>query len=56
MENVVILSCVRTPIGATGAMRLTTLINELVRRKPKLGMETICGGGGHGICLIVERK
>ena len=44
------------PIGATGAMRLTTLINEMVRRETKLGLETICGGGGQGICLIVERK
>ncbi len=44
------------PIGATGAMRLTTLINEMVRRDTKFGLETICGGGGQGICLIVERK
>jgi acetyl-CoA C-acetyltransferase len=44
------------PIGATGAMRLTTLINEMVRRETKLGLETICGGGGQGICMIVERK
>jgi len=44
------------PIGATGAMRLTTLINEMARRNTKFGLETICGGGGQGICLIVERK
>ncbi len=44
------------PIGATGAMRLTNLINEMVRRETKLGLETICGGGGQGICMIVERK
>ncbi|HDQ03375.1 MAG TPA: thiolase family protein [Deltaproteobacteria bacterium] len=44
------------PIGATGAMRLTTLINEMVRRETQFGLETICGGGGQGICLIVERK
>ncbi len=44
------------PIGATGAMRLTTLINEMARRDTKFGLETICGGGGQGICLIVERK
>ncbi|OGP87569.1 MAG: acetyl-CoA acetyltransferase [Deltaproteobacteria bacterium RBG_19FT_COMBO_43_11] len=37
------------PIGATGAMRLTTLINEMVRRDTKFGLETICGGGGQGI-------
>jgi len=44
------------PIGATGAMRLTNLINEMARRDTKFGLETICGGGGQGICMIVERK
>jgi acetyl-CoA C-acetyltransferase len=44
------------PIGATGAMRLTTLLNEMVRRDSHYGLETICGGGGQGICLVVERK
>ena len=44
------------PIGATGVMRLTTLINEMTRRKCRYGLETICGGGGQGICMIVERK
>jgi acetyl-CoA C-acetyltransferase len=44
------------PIGATGVMRLTTLINEMTRRECRYGLETICGGGGQGICMIVERK
>lgn len=44
------------PIGATGTMRLTTLINEMVRTNKRFGLETICGGGGQGICLIIERK
>ncbi len=44
------------PIGATGAARLTTLIHEMVRRSVKYGLLTICGGGGLGICGIVERK
>jgi acetyl-CoA C-acetyltransferase len=44
------------PIGATGAMRLTTLIHEMVRRDVKHGLLTICGGGGLGICAILERK
>jgi acetyl-CoA C-acetyltransferase len=44
------------PIGATGTMRLTTLINEMTRRNSRYGLETICGGGGQGICMIVERK
>jgi acetyl-CoA C-acetyltransferase len=44
------------PIGATGAMRLTTLIHEMTRRDAKHGLLTICGGGGLGICAILERK
>jgi len=44
------------PIGATGAMRLVTLIHEMVRSNARYGLLTICGGGGLGICGIVERK
>ncbi len=43
------------PVGATGTMRLTTLIHEMQRRNARYGLETICGGGGQGISLIVER-
>lgn len=42
------------PIAATGAMRLVTLLHEMKRRKVRYGLETICGGGGQGICAIVE--
>ncbi len=44
------------PIGATGSIRLTTLIYEMIRRNVQYGLVTICGGGGLGICAIVERK
>jgi acetyl-CoA C-acetyltransferase len=44
------------PIGATGVMRLVTLAHEMVRRNVKYGLLTICGGGGLGICTIVERR
>jgi len=44
------------PIGATGVMRLVTLVHEMVRRGIKYGLLTICGGGGLGICTIVERR
>jgi acetyl-CoA C-acetyltransferase len=44
------------PVGATGTMRLTTLLHEMKRRHARYGLETICGGGGQGICMIVERK
>jgi acetyl-CoA C-acetyltransferase len=43
------------PIGATGAMRLVTLIHEMKRRGCRYGLETICGGGGLGIAAVVER-
>jgi len=43
------------PIGATGTMRLTTLLYEMRRSGVHFGLETICGGGGQGICMIVEQ-
>ncbi|MBN1849681.1 MAG: thiolase family protein [Deltaproteobacteria bacterium] len=42
------------PIGATGTIRLVTLLHEMKRRGTRWGLETICGGGGQGISLIVE--
>ena len=44
------------PIGATGIVRLVTLVHEMARRQVKYGLLTICGGGGLGICTIVERR
>lgn len=44
------------PIAATGAMRLVTLLYEMKRRNARYGLETICGGGGQGICAVVERR
>jgi acetyl-CoA C-acetyltransferase len=43
------------PLGATGAMILGTLIDELHRRGLRYGMATLCVGGGMGIATIVER-
>ena len=42
------------PIGATGAMRLVTLLHEMKRRGFAYGLETICGGGGLGIAAVLE--
>jgi acetyl-CoA C-acetyltransferase len=44
------------PIGATGVMRLVTLVHEMQRRACRYGLLTICGGGGLGICMIVEKR
>ena len=43
------------PLGATGAMILGTLIDELHRRQRRYGLATLCVGGGMGIATIVER-
>ena len=42
------------PLGATGAMILGTLIDELHRRQLRYGLATLCVGGGMGIATIVE--
>ncbi|RID98590.1 acetyl-CoA C-acetyltransferase [Simplicispira hankyongi] len=43
------------PLGATGAMLLGTLVDELHRRQLRYGLITLCVGGGMGIATIVER-
>jgi len=43
------------PLGATGAMIVGTLIDELERRDLRRGLATLCVGGGMGIATIVER-
>ncbi len=43
------------PIGATGAMILGTLLDELERRNLRRGLCTLCAGGGIGIATIIER-
>jgi acetyl-CoA C-acetyltransferase len=43
------------PLGATGAMILGTLLDELERRELRYGLATLCVGGGMGIAAIIER-
>ena len=43
------------PLGATGAMLLGTVVDELERRELRRGLVTLCVGGGMGIATIVER-
>ena len=43
------------PLGATGAMILGTLLDELEARDLRTGMVTLCVGGGMGIATIIER-
>jgi acetyl-CoA C-acetyltransferase len=42
------------PVGATGARITTTLIHEMIKRRSKLGLASLCAGGGMGTSLIVE--
>ena len=42
------------PLGATGAMILGTLMDELERQGKKRGLATLCVGGGMGIATIIE--
>ncbi|HBT48368.1 MAG: Acetyl-CoA acetyltransferase [Caldanaerobacter subterraneus] len=42
------------PIGASGARILVTLLHEMKRRGSRLGLATLCIGGGMGISMIVE--
>ena len=43
------------PLGATGAMLIGTLIDELERRNQRYGLATMCIGIGMGIATIIER-
>ena len=43
------------PLGATGAMLIGTLIDELERQNKRYGLSTMCVGIGMGIATIVER-
>ena len=43
------------PLGATGAMLVSTMMDELERRSLKRAMLSLCIGGGMGISTIIER-
>ena len=43
------------PLGSTGARLLTTLLHELERTGGRLGLVTMCCGGGLGTATLIER-
>lgn len=43
------------PVGSTGCRIVVTLLHEMARRDNKLGLATLCVGGGLGMALILER-
>ena len=42
------------PIGATGARIVVTLVHEMLKRKSRRGLATLCVSGGLGIALLLE--
>ena len=42
------------PVGATGSRLVITCMYELMKRKQKYGLATLCAGGGMGTAVIIE--
>jgi len=42
------------PVGCTGARIVVTLMHEMMKRKAKRGLATLCGGGGVSIATAIE--
>ena len=43
------------PVGSTGCRLVVSLIHEMEKRGLKLGLAALCGGGGHGQAIIIEK-
>ncbi|MFH1350341.1 MAG: thiolase family protein [Pseudomonadota bacterium] len=43
------------PVGATGSRIVVTLLHEMGKRDLKIGLASLCGGGGIGMALLLER-
>lgn len=43
------------PIGASGARVMTTLLYEMIRSDKKIGLASLCLGGGEAVAMIVKR-
>ena len=43
------------PIGCTGARILVTLMHQLLRENLRLGLASLCIGGGQGMAMVIER-
>jgi acetyl-CoA C-acetyltransferase len=42
------------PIGCTGTRITTTLLHEMIKRRAKTGVATLCVSGGMGMALAIE--
>ena len=43
------------PLGATGSMLISTLLDELEARGARFGLATLCVGAGMGVATVIER-
>lgn len=43
------------PIGASGCRLLVTLLHEMIRQNKKIGLTSLCLGGGEAVALVVKR-
>jgi acetyl-CoA C-acetyltransferase len=43
------------PIGASGCRLLVTLLHEMIRQNKKIGLATLCLGGGEAVAMVVKR-
>lgn len=43
------------PIGASGCRVLVTLLHEMIRQDKKIGVASLCLGGGEGVAMVVKR-
>jgi acetyl-CoA acetyltransferase family protein len=43
------------PLGGTGTRLIATLLNDLQSHDKRLGLATLCVGGGQGLATIIER-
>ncbi len=43
------------PIGASGCRLLVTLLHEMIRQDKKIGVVSLCLGGGEGVAMVVKR-
>jgi acetyl-CoA C-acetyltransferase len=43
------------PIGASGCRVLVTLLHEMVKQDKKIGLASLCLGGGEAVAMIVKR-
>ena len=44
------------PLGATGARLMVSLLHEMERRDVRLGLQTMCCGGGLGVATLLDRE